>query len=136
MESPKIPVSSLRPLIFVLRLSALYDWLWFILLLAMPTWLFSLFSHPLPCSPFLFRLATLPLLVLPLVYLTAAETAQRCPPLVDLSIAMRVTGALGILGIVFWHRPQGALAYCLLSAGDFVWAALYFFFARRAASSR
>lgn len=133
MEAPRIHPNSLRPLVFVLRLSVLYDWTCFVLVLAMPSWLFSFFSHPLPCSPFLFRMAALPLLVLPLVYLTAAETAHRCPPLVDLSVAMRITGALGIIGLVFWHDPKGAAAYWFFAASDFVWAGLYFFFARRVA---
>ncbi len=105
--------------------SAAYDWLGFLLLWTMPGWLFRLFAHPVPSDAFLFRLAALPLLLLPLVYLSAARMGSACPILVRLSIALRVVGALSIALLVLWHRPEGWGAYVCFAAGDLVWAALY-----------
>jgi hypothetical protein len=117
----------------ILRASALYDWLAFALLLVLPDWLLRLFAHPVPANPFLFRMAALPLLLLPVVYLFAARHAPGCPPLVRLSVLLRVGGALAIAALVLIHRPDGEGAYWFFVVGDLVWAALYLVAARRTA---
>ena len=57
---------------WALRAGAIYDLVAFALLMAMPSWLFTLFDHPQPESAFLFRLAGLPLLMSPPVYWIAS----------------------------------------------------------------
>jgi hypothetical protein len=116
---------SQRALTAVLSISALYDWTAFGLLTVMPPWLLALFDHPVPRDPFLFRLAALPLLLLPLVYLAAARWGVACPPLVRLAVLLRVVGALGIAVLTVTHRPDGAAAYWFFVLGDLGWAGLY-----------
>lgn len=107
---------------WTLRASVVYDLVAFVLLMAMPQWLFDLFAHPRPNDPFLFRLAGLPLLMAPPVYWLASVTLERA--LVRASVLMRVVGGAGIAAIVVWHAPAGAMAYWSFVVGDFVWAAL------------
>ncbi|HKK70997.1 MAG TPA: hypothetical protein VKA86_07250 [Candidatus Krumholzibacteria bacterium] len=109
---------------WILRLSALYDLGAFAVLLAMPAWLFVLFSHPRPENPFLFRLAGLPLLMAPVVYWMASNRPLERPSLVRASVRLRVVGALGITAVVLWHRPPGALAYWSFVVADLMWAGL------------
>ncbi len=111
--------------------SAVYDGLGFILLWSMPRWLFTWFHHPIPANPFLFRLAALPLLLLPLVYVSAARMGSRCPVLIRLSIALRIVGAVGIALLLIWHLPPGQGAYWCFVVGDIVWAGLYVVGAKR-----
>lgn len=94
------------------------------LLLAMPAWLLALFAHPRPEDPFLFRLAALPLLMAPVVYLMAAREGRPDSPLVTASVGLRVVGAAGIVGLLLWHRPAGALAYWTFALADLGWAGL------------
>ena len=107
---------------WTLRASVVYDLVAFVLLMAMPQWLFDLFAHPRPDDPFLFRLAGLPLLMAPPVYWLASITLEQS--LVTASVLLRVVGGIGIAAIVLWHAPAGAAAYWSFVVGDFVWAAL------------
>lgn len=107
----------------VLFASAVVDLVSLALLWWMPQWLLDLFSHPVPAEPFLFRLAALPLLMAPVVYVLAARTRES--GLVTASIGLRVVGAIGIIGLLLVHRPAGAGAYWTFAGTDLVWAALY-----------
>lgn len=109
----------------------LYDWCGFLVLWFMPQWLFDVFAHPFPTNPFLFRLAALPLLLLPLVYLSAARARGAYPILIRLSIALRVVGAIAIAILVLWHAPPGQGAYWCFAGGDLLWAASYAWAASR-----
>ncbi len=127
---PEHPALPARRLSSVLRLSAAYDLLAFALLIWMPPWLLSLWRHPLPAEPFLFRLAALPLLMLPLVYLSAAIDPGRHPELVRLSIALRLVGGVAIGVLVTWQRPVAPGPYVCFALGDLAWAGLYVLTAR------
>jgi hypothetical protein len=107
----------------VLWLGALWDLGSFVLLMAMPAWLLELFHHPVPAEPFLFRLAGLPLLMAPVVYVMAARDARPASPLVSASIGLRAVGALGIVGMLLSDPPQGAAAYWTFAGADLVLAA-------------
>lgn len=107
---------------WTLRASAFYDLGALVLLLAMPSWLFALFVHPVPADPFLFRLAALPLFMAPVVYLMASAQDRRNHPLVGASVLLRVVGAIGIAALLVWHRPPGSMAYWTFVSGDLVWA--------------
>lgn len=107
---------------WTLRASAVYDLSALALLLAMPSWLFAWFAHPVPADPFLFRLAALPLWMAPVVYAMASMQAQRDHGLVAASVALRLIGAVGIAVLLVWHRPAGAMAYWTFVSGDIVWA--------------
>lgn len=106
----------------VLAASAAFDLVALVLLWAMPAWLLSAFGHPVPAEPFLFRLAALPLLMAPVVYLMAARDGRPGSPLVDASIGLRTVGALGIVALLLAHRPAGALAYWSFAVADLAWA--------------
>ncbi len=117
----------------ILRLSALYDWIAFVLLMILPVWLLDLFAHPVPTDLFTFRMAALPLLIFPVVYLFAAEHGAACRPLVWVSLCLRWLGALGIAILIVTHQPEGAGAYWFFVGGDLVWGALYLFAAKKTA---
>ena len=116
----------------ILRLSAYYDWIAFILLMILPAWLLDLFAHPYPVDLFSFRLAGLPLLIFPVVYLFAAQHGAQCRPLVWVSLCIRWLGALSIAALTLIHSPAGEGAYWFFAGGDLVWGALYLFAAKRA----
>ena len=124
-----------RRLSLILRASALYDLVALALLWAMPAWLFTLFEHPRPAEPFLFRMAALPLLMAPVVYWMASEAPLRRDAMVRASIGLRVVGGLGIAALVIAHAPAGALAYWSFVVGDAFWAA-WIAVERRRLSSR
>ncbi len=105
----------------VLILSAVFDFGALGLLLAMPDALFTVFDHPRPTDPFLFRLAALPLWMAPVVYLVAARALEDS--LVRACVALRWWGAVGIAGIVIWHQPAGAVAYWSFVIADLLWGA-------------
>lgn len=109
---------------WALRASAVYDLVAFVALMLMPAWIFDLFAHPEPSSPFLFRLSALPLLMAPPVYLLASMQPFANRMLVRAAVLLRVVGAIGIAAIVLAHRPEGALAYWSFVVGDLVWAGL------------
>lgn len=119
----------------ILRVSALYDWIAFVLLMILPQWLLDLFGHPYPGELFFFRMAALPLLVFPVVYLFAARYGSACLPLVRLSVCIRWLGALAIALLTLAHRPEGQGAYWFFVAGDLIWGALYLWASRRTARS-
>jgi hypothetical protein len=109
-------------LVRVLWLGVAWDLASFATLLAMPAWLFTLFDHPVPAEPFLFRLAGLPLLMAPVVYAMAARDGRPGSPLVTASIGLRVVGAAGIAALLLAMSPAGALAYWSFVAVDLVFA--------------
>jgi hypothetical protein len=115
----------------ILRLSAFYDWLAFVLLMILPGWLLALFSHPVPEDLFTFRMAAMPLLVFPVVYLFAAQHGAVCRPLVWVSLCVRWLGALAIAALTLLHRPAGEGAYWFFAVGDLVWGTLYLWGALR-----
>lgn len=115
-------MNSRRQLRWILGASAVYDLLAVVLLLAMPGWLFELFSHPLPHDAFLFRLAALPLWMGAAVYAMAAQSPSLS--LVRACVVLRVWGATGIALLLVWQRPLGLGAYLAFVAGDLLWAAL------------
>ena len=115
----------MRALPLVLRLSAAYDLIAAALLLWMPAWLLALWHHPVPSDPFLFRLAALPLLLLPPVYLTAAATAAERPDLVRLCVLIRGLGGAVILLLVLWQRPGVPGPYLFFAIVDWLWAGAY-----------
>lgn len=110
-------------LVRVLWAGVVWDLASFAVLLAMPAWLFTLFDHPEPAEPFLFRLAGLPLLMAPVVYGMAARDGRPRSPLVTASIGLRVVGAVGIAVLLLAQSPAGALAYWSFVAADLVFAA-------------
>ena len=114
-----------RALSIALRASALYDLIAFALLLWMPAWLLDLFEHPMPLEPFLFRLATLPLLLLPLVYFAAARDALGHPELVRVCVRLRLLGAVAIAALLVWQQPVSSAPYWIFAAMDSLWAAAY-----------
>jgi hypothetical protein len=114
-----------RALATTLRASALYDWTAFVLLIWMPAWLFDLFGHARPLEPFLFRLAALPLLLLPLVYFAAARDGLGHPELVRVCVRLRLLGALAIAVLLVWQQPAPSSPYWIFAAMDALWAAAY-----------
>jgi hypothetical protein len=108
----------------VLWLSAAWDLGSFVLLMAMPGWLLELFRHPVPAEPFLFRLAGLPLLMAPVVYVMAARDARPASPLVTASIGLRVVGAAGIVALLLASSPAGSAAYWTFAVVDLGFAGL------------
>ena len=116
-------------LAWALRASALFDWLALALLLWMPEGLLAFFDHPPPAEPFLFRLAALPLWMAPFVYWMASSRLHT--PLVEASVALRLSGALGIAILLLGHRPAGAAAYWSFVFADTLWAGLILILRRR-----
>jgi hypothetical protein len=114
----------------VLWASAAWDLLALVALWWMPDWLLSAFAHPVPAEPFLFRMAALPLLMAPVVYVLAAREAKPRSPLVTASIGLRLVGAAGIVVLLLAHRPAGSMAYWSFVGADVVWAALLLRFGR------
>jgi hypothetical protein len=112
-------------LVRALWFGVLWDLAAFVTLLAMPSWLFQLFDHPVPAEPFLFRLAGLPLLMAPVVYAMAARDGRPDSPLVTASIGLRVVGAFGIATLLIAMTPAGALAYWSFVVVDLVLAGIY-----------
>jgi hypothetical protein len=108
----------------VLGASAAFDLIALGLLWWMPGWLLDAFGHPAPAEPFLFRLAALPLLMAPVVYVMAARDARPASPLVTASIGLRVVGAAGIIALLLIGPPEGPLAYWTFAAADLAWAGL------------
>lgn len=107
---------------WALRAGAIYDLVAFALLMAMPQWLFTLFEHPMPAEPFLFRLAALPLLMAPPVYFMASLEPLSNRNLVRASVLLRSVGAIGIGALILTHEPVGAGAYWAFALGDLFWA--------------
>lgn len=107
-----------------LAASAAFDLVALVLLWSMPAWLLAAFDHPVPAEPFLFRLAALPLLMAPVVYVMAARDGRPESPLVTASIGLRAIGAMGIIGLLVAHRPAGAMAYWSFALADLAWAGL------------
>lgn len=112
-------------LVRALWFGVLWDLAAFVTLLAMPSWLFQLFDHPVPAEPFLFRLAGLPLLMAPVVYAMAARDGRPDSPLVTASIGLRVVGAFGIAALLIAMTPAGALAYWSFVVVDLALAGIY-----------
>jgi len=112
-------------LVRALWFGAIWDLASFATLVAMPGWLFELFDHPVPVEPFLFRLAGLPLLMAPVVYVMAARDGRPDSPLVTASIGLRVVGAIGIALMLLTMTPAGALAYWSFVVVDLLLAGTY-----------
>lgn len=112
-------------LVRALWFGVVWDLTAFAVLMAMPAWLFTLFDHPVPAEPFLFRLAGLPLLMAPVVYAMAARDGRGDSALVTASIGLRVVGAVGIAALLIAMAPAGALAYWGFVVVDLVLAAAY-----------
>lgn len=108
----------------LLLASAAYDLVALALLWSMPGFLFEFFSHPIPTDAFLFRLAALPLWMMPPLYVMAARAESARALVVRACVVLRVVGGLGIAGLVIVHAPAGAGAYWSFAAGDLVWALL------------
>lgn len=109
---------------WALRAGAIYDLTAFAVIMAMPAWLFELFGHPEPASDFLFRLAALPLLMAPPVYILASLEPLSNRMLVRASVLLRAFGAAGIAWLILAHEPAGAAAYWTFAIGDLFWAGL------------
>ena len=77
-----------------------------------------------PDSPF-YSLSTLPLFVLPLVYVAAARARDtrefRLPVL-----GARLLGGLLVIGWVLWQRPEAPAVYVTIGVVDWVWAGLHY----------
>ena len=115
-----------RPaLVYALWASVAWDLGSLAVLLAMPSWLFTLFNHPVPEDGFLFRLAGLPLLMAPVVYGMAARDGRPGSALVSASIGLRVVGAAGIIVLLLAELPAGAAAYWSFAVVDLIFAGLY-----------
>lgn len=130
MNRPAAPAYS--SLATSLRLGAVYDWLLGAAIIAAPPALFSALRFPPPADLFLFRLAALPLLLFPFVYLHAVRHPTSGAPGVRLSILLRALGGtiLGLLTLA--HRPPGAGVYLAIAVIDIAWAALHAGLAARA----
>lgn len=110
--------------------SVIYDLSAFVLLLWMPAWLLELFSHPVPAEPFLFRLAALPLVLLPLIYAMAARDPVERWMLTVASFRLRLWGGVTIAAVVAWQKPEVPAPYLVFAIGDWVWAGLVWLAAR------
>ncbi len=111
-------------LVRILWASVVWDLTSLVLLLWMPAWLLAVFNHPMPQEPFLFRLAALPLLMAPVVYVMAARDGRPQSSLVTAAIGLRVVGAVGIILLLITHQPAGAMAYWSFAIADLLWAGL------------
>ena len=130
MNRPAAPASS--SLATSLRLGAVYDWILGAAIIATPPTLLSALRFPPPADTFLFRLAALPLVLFPFVYLHAARHPTPQAGAVRLSVLLRGVGGtiLGLLALT--HRPAGAGVYLAIAFADLAWAGLHAALAARA----
>jgi hypothetical protein len=77
-------------------------------------------------SPFLFSLAALPLLILPVLYVAAARAEdldEFRPPV----LWARTGGGLMLILFTLIHSPGAAWIYVLVGGLDLAWAVVHFF---------
>lgn len=78
-------------------------------------------GHPVT-EPFLFLLAATPLLILPVLYWSAAAAGAprsfRAPV-----VWARFGGGAFILALTLWYRPPGAAVFVAVALADFAWGA-------------
>lgn len=108
-----------------LQAGALYDLAVGAVLLAAGERVFAALGFELRSDPFLLRLASLPLFVLPALYATAARSphVDAFRPAV---LAARGGGGLLILALTALYRPPAAPVYAAIGVIDAGWALLHF----------
>jgi len=80
---------------------------------------------PLPAGTlFFFRLAALPLLLLPALYLAAAAAANPGPLMAAVLWARGGGGAI-LIGLALLHRPQPLWLFLGVGAADLAWCAVH-----------
>lgn len=75
-------------------------------------------------SSFLFHMAALPLLLLPVLYVSAAR-AKDTKAFRPAVLWARGGGGAVLLMLVLVHRPEAGEIYALLGVADLVWATLH-----------
>jgi hypothetical protein len=105
---------------------AVYDLALGIFVLTVGPAVMARLGHPLSgAGPYYFRLAALPLCILPVVYLSAARSPQvdafRAPVL-----GLRVLGG-GLVLASLLLGPQPASLFLAIGLGDLAWAGLHAF---------
>lgn len=110
-----------RALSLILRLGAAWDLALALTILSASPRVMEALRFPPPPDPFLFRVAAMPPLFFPLVYLVAAADPGGRPWAVRLSIALRLGGGalLGVLALL--HQPPGAHVYLATAVADLLW---------------
>lgn len=111
---------SWRALAAALRLGALYDLVFAVLMVAAPAVLQRTFELPLPGEPFYLRLVAIFLLLLAVVYWITASDPERFRPFVWLAVGGRAAGAAAMAASAL-GRPELAGLWAV-AAGDLAFA--------------
>jgi hypothetical protein len=112
-----------RGLGLVLRLGAAWDWVLALAILSASPRVMEFLRFPPPADLFLFRVAAMPPLLFPLVYLVAAADPERRSWAVRLSVALRLAGGLVLGALALLHRPAGGHVYLGTAVADLCWGA-------------
>lgn len=112
---------------------AVYDLLLAAFVLFFAAGFLRFLGHPDPSSPFHFRLAALPLLLLPALYLGAARARELQAFRLPVLWARGGGGSLVILGALI-HRPDATWIYLAVGALDLGWGALHLILWREASA--
>ena len=107
-----------------LRAGAVYDVVLGIGILFLGRRLLAALGYAVLPPAFLFRLAALPLFLLPALYLAAARATDP-DPFRGPVLWARGVGGLIVLALVLAHRPPAAGIYAAVGAADLVWAAVH-----------
>jgi hypothetical protein len=108
-----------------LGLGSLYDVVLALMILVADPGLMQLLAFPPPADRFLFRLSALPLILFPIVYISAARDPVGRPWAVRASILLRALGGLVLGLLALAHRPPGLHVYLAAAAIDLVWAVVH-----------
>jgi len=109
-----------RGLVASLWFGAFYDWcLAAAILFATPEFMEAI-RFPPPADPFLFRLAALPPLLFPVVYVAAARDPAGRPWAVRASVQFRIVGGVLLAGLAWIHHPPGYAVYMKAALFDIV----------------
>jgi hypothetical protein len=103
---------------------AVYDVALGLFILFGGTWMFGALGHPRPEPVYLLYLATLPLFLLPALYVAAARAAEVDAFRVPVLWARGGGGWLVIL-LALLFPPPGAWIYVAVGVGDLVWLVVH-----------
>ncbi|HEX7880767.1 MAG TPA: hypothetical protein VF720_15235 [Candidatus Eisenbacteria bacterium] len=122
-------MSGMRPqpeirLARALRAGALYDWLLAAIILVAHPALFRLFRTPPPVDLFHFRVNSLALVLLGLLYWETARDPLGRRWATRLAALIRFVGGALLILITLAHRPAGAGTFLAFGMLDFAWGAL------------
>jgi len=111
-------------LTLALRAGALYDWALAIMILVAHPAVFRLFRTPPPVDLFHFRMNSLALILLGLLYWETARDPLERRWAVRLAVIIRFVGGALLLLITLSHRPPGTATFLSFGLLDFAWGAL------------